>query len=202
VVYVNPSHFQPQLWLTHSASELYPSHYHCTLNNGLHQHSRFRIQTRTHYAGSGKNVERGRKHSATMVLFAEMRTKRGEWTQTIDKTKAAPWKAFLNTPSSGYLWKAITYMELKHKYPKIPLLKAGDHKAVEINENVLKSEWINRQNLILVGAAVVSRHNDQLSISHRNLNGHYIRRKRTLHFILVWVAVSLCHYGSQGRQLK
>jgi hypothetical protein len=57
------------------------------------------------------------------------------------------------------------HMELKHEYPKIPLLKSGDHKAVEINKNVLKSEWVNRQNLTPVRAAVVSRHNDQLSIS-------------------------------------
>jgi hypothetical protein len=71
-----------------------------------------------------------------MVLFAKMCTKRGEWTRTIDKTKAAHWKAILDTPSSGYLWMATAYMELNHKYANLPLLKAGDRKAVEIDENV------------------------------------------------------------------
>jgi len=68
-------------------------------------------------------TERGRNHPATMALFVEMRTKRGEWTRTIEKAKAVHWGRFLHTASSGNLWKAAAYIGPRDNYANIPLLK-------------------------------------------------------------------------------
>lgn len=81
-------------------------------------------------------AERGREHPTTMTLFTEMRVKRREWTRTIEKTKAAHWKAFLDaaSASSGDLWRAAAYMGQRDSYANIPPLRVGDREAVHNND--------------------------------------------------------------------
>jgi hypothetical protein len=66
-----------------------------------------------------------------MTLFVEMRTMRREWTRTIEKAKVAHWKTFLDTASSGNLWKAAAYIGSRDNYANIPLLKVGNREVVD-----------------------------------------------------------------------
>jgi len=78
--------------------------------------------------------ERGKDHPTTLNLFSEMRVKRRKWTRTIEKTKSTHWNDFLDTASSGTLWKAAAYMGPRDNYANIPPLKVGEREAVDNTE--------------------------------------------------------------------
>jgi ribonuclease HI len=79
----------------------------------------------------------GKDHPTTTALFAEMRTKRREWTRTIEKTKSAHWNEFLDAASSGTLWKAAAYLGPRDDYANIPPLMVGER---EIAQNAEKAQ--------------------------------------------------------------
>jgi hypothetical protein len=82
-------------------------------------------------------ARRGRNNIITLYLFTEMRTKRREWTRTIERAKATHWKEFLDQAGSGNLWKAARYMEPGDNYANIPPLVIGQ---TELTENKDKAK--------------------------------------------------------------
>jgi hypothetical protein len=71
----------------------------------------------------------GKDHPTTLDLYAEMKTKRREWTRTIEKAKAAHWKDFLDAASAGTLWKAAAYLGPRENYANMPTLKTESRKS-------------------------------------------------------------------------
>jgi hypothetical protein len=68
-----------------------------------------------------------------MTLLVEMRTKRREWTRSIEQTKASHWKEFLDNAKAGNLWKAAVYIGPRDNYANIPLLKVGEREVADDN---------------------------------------------------------------------
>lgn len=66
-----------------------------------------------------------------MQLFADMHSKRRQWTRTIEKAKASHWREFLDKASTRTVWKATPYLKRQDKYARIPALKVGDNEYVD-----------------------------------------------------------------------
>lgn len=79
-------------------------------------------------------MTRGGQDPSTLALFEEMRQKRRRWTKSIEKAKAAHWKAFLDKAGEGHLWKAASYMGPRADYANIPALKV-DSKEIADNQD-------------------------------------------------------------------
>lgn len=105
---------------------------------GSHQNSRRNKEMSTEHAEDGKRAAHGEEETTqTRRLFSQkMHTKRREWTRMIEKTKTAHWKEFLDTASSGTLWKAAAYMGPRDNYTNIPPLKVGKR---EVTDNTDKA---------------------------------------------------------------
>lgn len=73
----------------------------------------------------------GPHHSISLTLFADMRQKRRDWTRTIEKTKSAHWKEFLDNAGEGHLWKAATYMKPRDSFSAIPPLKVASEEFAD-----------------------------------------------------------------------
>jgi hypothetical protein len=74
---------------------------------------------------------KGKNNPVIITFYTDMRNKRRDWIWKIKQIKALYWKDFLDTASSGGLWKAAVYMELRDSYANIPPLKTSDREAVD-----------------------------------------------------------------------